>query len=49
MDHPVRFGLLFATGVSLGLLLLPVVPELTGAFLVVCALILMVWVCAAAG
>lgn len=42
MDHTVRFGFLCATGVLLGLLLLPVIPELGGGvILVVCALILM--------
>lgn len=46
MDHTVRFGFLCATGVLLGLLLLPVIPELGGGvILVVCALILMAWVC----
>lgn len=47
MDHPVRFGLLCAAAVLLGVVVLPSVPELGGAvILVVCALILMVWVCA---
>ena len=46
MDHPVRFGLLCAAGIILGLVLLPSVPELGGGvILVVCALILTGWVC----
>jgi len=46
MDRPVRFGLLCAAGILLGLLLLPSVPELGGGVvLVVCALILTAWVC----
>jgi len=46
MDHPVRFGLLCAAGILLGLFLLPSVPELGGGvILVVCVLILMAWVC----
>jgi hypothetical protein len=46
MDHPVRFGLLCAVGILLGLLLLPSVPELGGgAILGMCALILLAWVC----
>jgi uncharacterized membrane protein YhhN len=46
MDHPVRFGLLCTAGVLLGLVLLPSVPELGGGvILMVCALILVAWVC----
>jgi len=46
MDHPVRFGLLCAARILLGLLLLPTIPELGGGvILVVCALILTAWVC----
>ncbi len=43
MDNPVQFGLLFATGILLVLSLLSVVPDLISAFLVVCALNLIVW------
>jgi hypothetical protein len=45
MNHPLVVSLIFTTGLALGVLLMPVFPELGGALIfVACSVVLILWV-----